>query len=111
MKVKKRNGSLQEVDFNKITKRIEALCFGLDMNFIKPTEVAKKVIAGLYDGVTTEELDNLASEVCGGLVSTHPDYALLGGRIVTSNIQKKTSDNFYDNMLSMNHIISERFYC
>ena len=54
MKVKKRNGELQEVDFNKITKRIEALCFGLDMNFIKPTEVAKKVIAGLYDGVTTE---------------------------------------------------------
>lgn len=109
MKVKKRNGELQEVDFNKITKRIEALCFGLDMDYIKPTEVAKKVIAGLYDGVTTEELDNLASEVCGGLVSTHPDYSLLGGRIVTSNIQKKTSDNFYDNMLDMNHIISQAF--
>ncbi|MEQ9165886.1 MAG: ATP cone domain-containing protein, partial [Fulvivirga sp.] len=62
MLVVKRDGRRESVKFDKITSRIEKLCYGLDMNYIEPIDIAKKVINGIYDGVTTVELDNLAAE-------------------------------------------------
>ncbi|MEB3206379.1 MAG: ribonucleoside-diphosphate reductase subunit alpha [Vampirovibrionales bacterium] len=94
MYVVKRNGQREPVYFDKITRRIEALCFGLDRVYMDPIEVAKKVIEGIYDGVTTEELDVLAAETAASLSTIHPDYAKLAARIAISNLHKKTSPTF-----------------
>ncbi|MBN3582559.1 ribonucleoside-diphosphate reductase subunit alpha [Algoriphagus aestuarii] len=98
MLVIKRDGRRESVRFDKITTRIENLCYGLDPKFIQPIEVAKKVIDGLYDGVTTTELDNLAAEVCASLTVKHPDYAILAARIAISNLHKTTSQSFSNTM-------------
>lgn len=94
MLVVKRDGRLESVKFGKITSRIEKLCYNLDTNFISAVEVAKKVIAGLYDRVTTSELDDLASEVAASMVSNHPHYAILAARIAVSNLHKVTNKSF-----------------
>ena len=80
--------------FDKITARIEKLCYGLDGRFVNSIDVAKKVIEGLYDGVTTTELDNLAAETAASLTVKHPDYALLASRIAVSNLHKNTIKSF-----------------
>ncbi|MBN9322969.1 MAG: ribonucleoside-diphosphate reductase subunit alpha [Delftia acidovorans] len=80
--------------FDKITARIEKLCYGLDRRFVNSIDVAKKVIEGLYDGVTTTELDNLAAETAASLTVKHPDYALLASRIAVSNLHKNTIKSF-----------------
>jgi ribonucleoside-diphosphate reductase alpha chain len=98
MLVIKRDGRRESVRFDKITTRIENLCYGLDSNYIHPIEVAKKVIDGLYDGVTTTELDNLAAEVCASLTVKHPEYAILAARIAISNLHKTTSQSFSNTM-------------
>ena len=98
MLVVKRDGRRESVRFDKITARIENLCYELDPKFIQPIEVAKKVIDGLYDGVTTSELDNLAAEVCASLTVRHPDYAILAARIAISNLHKTTSQSFSNTM-------------
>ncbi len=98
MLVIKRDGRRESVRFDKITARIENLCYELDPKFIQPIEVAKKVIDGLYDGVTTTELDNLAAEVCASLTVKHPDYATLAARIAISNLHKNTSQSFSNTM-------------
>ncbi|WP_297337220.1 ribonucleoside-diphosphate reductase subunit alpha [Algoriphagus sp.] len=98
MLVIKRDGRRESVRFDKITTRIENLCYELDPKFIQPIEVAKKVIDGLYDGVTTSELDNLAAEVCASLTVKHPDYAILAARIAISNLHKTTSQSFSNTM-------------
>jgi ribonucleoside-diphosphate reductase alpha chain len=98
MLVIKRDGRRESVRFDKITSRIENLCYELDPKFIQPIEVAKKVIDGLYDGVTTSELDNLAAEVCASLTVRHPDYAILAARIAISNLHKTTSQSFSNTM-------------
>lgn len=98
MLVVKRDGRRESVKFDKITARIEKLCYGLDSRFIQPIEVAKKVITGIYDGVTTQELDNLAAEIAATLTTVHPDYAHLAARIAVSNLHKKTSKSFSNTM-------------
>ncbi|HEY4110152.1 ribonucleoside-diphosphate reductase subunit alpha [Puia sp.] len=98
MFVIKRNGKSESVKFDKITARIEKLCYGLDRRFVNSAEVAKKVIEGLYDGVTTTELDNLAAETAASLTVKHPDYALLASRIAVSNLHKNTIKSFSDTM-------------
>ncbi|MGY6520934.1 MAG: ribonucleoside-diphosphate reductase subunit alpha [Mongoliitalea sp.] len=98
MLVIKRDGRRESVRFDKITARIENLCNGLDTRYIQPIEVAKKVIDGLYDGVKTTELDNLAAEVCASLTVKHPDYAVLAARIAISNLHKTTSQSFSNTM-------------
>ncbi|MGN6646904.1 MAG: ribonucleoside-diphosphate reductase subunit alpha [Cytophaga sp.] len=98
MLVLKRDGRRESVKFDKITSRIERLCYGLDMNYVDPTAVAKRVIDGLYDGVTTEELDHLAAETAASMTTTHPDYATLAARIAVSNLHKKTSKSFANTM-------------
>src|ERR1700742_1114035 len=98
MYVIKRNGKSESVKFDKITARIEKLCYGLDRRFVNSIDVAKKVIEGLYDGVTTTELDNLAAETAASLTVKHPDYALLASRIAVSNLHKNTIKSFSETM-------------
>lgn len=98
MLVVKRDGRRESVKFDKITARIEKLCYGLDSNFIEPVDIAKKVINGIYDGVTTVELDNLAAETAASLTVKHPDFAHLAARIAISNLHKVTSKSFSNTM-------------
>jgi ribonucleoside-diphosphate reductase alpha subunit len=94
MFVIKRDGRRESVKFDKITARIEKLCWGLDLHFVQPIEVSKKVVAGIYDGVTTTELDNLAAETAASMTTRHPDYAILAARIAVSNLHKNTLKSF-----------------
>ncbi|MCW5910193.1 MAG: ribonucleoside-diphosphate reductase subunit alpha [Cyclobacteriaceae bacterium] len=98
MLVLKRDGHRESVKFDKITARIEKLCYGLDPNFVNPVEVAMKVINGLYDGVSTQELDNLAAEIAATMTTRHPDFAKLAARIAVSNLHKTTSKSFSNTM-------------
>ena len=94
MFVLKRDGKKESVKFDKITALIEKLCYCLDRRFVNAVDVAKKVIEGLYDGVSTTELDNLAAETAASLTVKHPDYALLASRIAVSNLHKNTTNSF-----------------
>jgi ribonucleoside-diphosphate reductase alpha chain len=98
MLVVKRDGHRESVKFDKITARIEKLCYGLDPKFVNPVEVAMKVINGLYDGVSTQELDNLAAEIAATMTTRHPDFAKLAARIAVSNLHKVTSKSFSNTM-------------
>ncbi|EJU03292.1 ribonucleotide reductase alpha subunit [Dacryopinax primogenitus] len=90
----KRDRRKERVAFDKITARIQKLCYGLDQDHVDPFEITKKVIAGVYPGVTTVELDNLASETAAYLTTKHPDYAILAARIAISNLHKETKKLF-----------------
>lgn len=94
MYVIKRDGRRESVKFDKVTARIEKLSYGLDTNYIQPIEVAKKVVSGIYDGVTTAELDNLAAETAASMTTKHPDYAILAARVAISNLHKNTLKSF-----------------
>ena len=94
MFVIKRDSTRESVKFDKITARIQKLSYGLEPSHVDPILVAKKVIDGVYDGVTTSELDNLAAETAAGLTSRHPDYAQLASRIAVSNLHKNTIKSF-----------------
>lgn len=98
MLVQKRDGRLESVKFDKITARIERLCYGLDMRYVKPVEIAKKVIAGIYDRIPTTELDELAAQTAAAMATIHPDYAILAARIAISNLHKETSKSFSNTM-------------
>jgi len=106
MFVIKRDGKRESVKFDKITARIEKLCYGF--NLVDPIDVAKKVIEGLYDGVTTSELDNLAAETAASLTTKHPDYALLASRIAVSNLHKNTIKSFSETMRKLYEYIDEK---
>jgi len=86
------------VKFDKVTARIEKLCYGLDSKYVSTIDIAKKVIEGIYDGVTTIELDNLAAEIAASLTTKHPDFAKLAARIAISNLHKVTSKSFSNTM-------------
>ncbi|KAI5724106.1 hypothetical protein M8J76_015440 [Diaphorina citri] len=88
--VLKRNGREEDIHFDKITTRIRKLCYGLCMEFVDPVEITLKVIKGLYPGVTTVQLDNLAAETAASMTTKHPDYAVLAARIAVSNLHKET---------------------
>jgi len=117
MFVIKRDGRQEKVHFDKITSRIKKLCYGLNENFVDPVIVSQKVglvvvcplgahglvcpgackvCLGVYKGVTTGELDELAAETAAHLTSKHPDYGLLAARIAVSNLHKGTSKDFVD---------------
>jgi len=96
--VTKRDGRLESVKFDKITARIEKLCDGLDTNYIEPVEIAKRVIAGIYDRIPTTELDELAAKTAASMATIHPDYAILAARIAISNLHKVTSQSFSNTM-------------
>jgi len=90
----KRSGRQEEVHFDKITSRIIKLCYGLNMDFLCPSAITQKVINGIYTGVSTVELDNLAAETAATLTTQHPDYAILAARIAVSNLHKQTKKCF-----------------
>jgi ribonucleoside-diphosphate reductase alpha subunit len=98
MLVIKRDGRRESVKFDKVTARIERLCYGLDLNYVNPIQVARKVIDGIHDGVTTVQLDMLAAEQAASMTTTHPDYATLAARIAISNLHKETSKSFSNTM-------------
>ena len=94
MFVIKRDGTRESVKFDKITARIQKLCYGLESTHVEAIKVAMKVIEGLYDGVSTTDLDNLAAETAASLTTNHPDYAILASRIAVSNLHKNTTKSF-----------------
>src|SRR5215212_1089265 len=108
MFVVKRDGKKESVKFDKITARIEKLCYGLNPALVDPIDVAKKVIEGLFDGVTTSELDNLAAETAASLTTKHPDYALLASRIAVSNLHKNTKKSFTETMKDLYEYIDPK---
>ncbi|QQA05339.1 ribonucleotide reductase large subunit [Vaccinia virus] len=98
MFVIKRNGYKENVMFDKITSRIRKLCYGLNTDHIDPIKIAMKVIQGIYNGVTTVELDTLAAEIAATCTTQHPDYAILAARIAVSNLHKETKKLFSEVM-------------
>ena len=107
MYVVKRDGRKEPVMFDKITARVRKLCYGLNP-LVEPTRVAMRVIEGLYDGVTTSELDNLAAEIAATMTTTHPDYALLAARISVSNLHKNTKKSFSETMKDLYEYVNPR---
>lgn len=107
MYVVKRDGRKEVVKFDKITARIVKMCYGLDP-LVSPEAVAMKVIEGIYDGVSTTDLDNLAAEVAAAKTIDHPDYALLASRIAVSNLHKETKKTFSEVMSDMYHYIDPK---
>ena len=105
MQVIKRSGKREAVSFDKITARVKKLCYGLNSDFVDSIEIAKKVIQGLYDGVSTTELDNLAAETAASMAVIHPDYALLAARIAVSNLHKNTDKSFSNTIDVLYHYI------
>ena len=104
MYVLKRDGRKEAVKFDKITARIKKLCYGLNVA-VDPTKIAMKVIEGVYDGVTTTELDNLAAEIAATNTVTHPDYALLASRVAVSNLHKNTKKSFSQTMMDLHNYV------
>lgn len=94
MHVIKRNGKQEAVHFDKITSRVMKLSYGLNLKQDDIIEIAKKVIQGIYNNVTTTELDNLAAETAASFTTKHPDYAVLAARIAVSNLHKNTTKSF-----------------
>lgn len=97
MYVIKRNGKRESVKFDKVTARIEKLSYSLSP-MVNVIDVAKKTIEGIYEGVATTDLDNLAAETAASLTITHPDYAILASRIAVSNLHKSTIKSFSGTM-------------
>jgi ribonucleoside-diphosphate reductase alpha chain len=107
MYVVKRDDRKEAVKFDKITARIMKLCYGLDP-LVSPEAVAMKVIEGIYDGVLTTDLDNLAAEVAAAKTIDHPDYALLASRIAVSNLHKETKKTFSEVMEDLYNYIDPK---
>jgi ribonucleoside-diphosphate reductase alpha subunit len=107
MYVVKRDEKKEAVKFDKITARIIKMCYGLDP-LVSPESVAMKVIEGIYDGVSTSNLDNLAAEVAAAKTIDHPDYALLASRIAVSNLHKETKKTFSEVMSDLYHYIDPK---
>jgi ribonucleoside-diphosphate reductase alpha chain len=108
MFVTTRSGKKETVKFDKITLRISKLTYGLNTSFVDAMEVAKKTIQGLFDGITTEELDNLSAEVAAYMSSTHPDYSKLAARIAMANLHRKTLDSFTETMSSLYNFVDAK---
>ncbi len=107
MYVIKRDGRKEVVMFDKITARVRKLCYGLN-DLVDPLKVAMRVIEGLYDGVTTSELDNLAAEIAATMTTMHPDYAKLAARISVSNLHKNTKKSFSETMKDLYTYVNPR---
>ncbi len=107
MYVIKRDGRKEPIMFDKITARVRKLCYGLNA-LVDPVKVAMRVIEGLYDGVTTSELDNLAAEIAATMTTAHPDYAKLAARISVSNLHKNTKKSFSETMKDLYEYVNPR---
>jgi ribonucleoside-diphosphate reductase alpha chain len=94
MYVTKRDGSKEAVRFDKISNRVKKMTYGLNSDFVDWMGISQKVIAGIYDGISTGELDNLAAETSASLIPSHPDYSILAARIAISRLHKSTKKKF-----------------
>lgn len=103
MYIIKRNGKKQSCQFDKIQSRISKLCYGLDQKFVHEEVISQKVIQGVYPGVTTTELDELAAQTAASFATQHPDYAILAARIEVSNLHKETEKSFSKVMSAFRH--------
>ncbi|PKA58347.1 Ribonucleoside-diphosphate reductase large subunit [Apostasia shenzhenica] len=108
MFVVKRDGRQEEVHFDKITARLKKLSYGLNIEHCDPVIVAQKVCAGVYRGVTTSQLDELAAETAAAMTASHPDYALLAARIAVSNLHKNTKKLFSETVKEMYYHVNEK---
>ncbi|KAG6394551.1 hypothetical protein SASPL_145140 [Salvia splendens] len=108
MYVVKRDGRQEAVHFDKITARLKKLSYGLSSEHCDPVLVSQKVCAGVYKGVTTSQLDELAAETAAALTANHPDYACLAARIAVSNLHKNTKKSFSETVKDMYNHVSER---
>lgn len=94
MLVTKRDGTEEEVSYDKITNRLKKLMWGIDENTLNLLNITKKIINGIYNKIHTEELDILSAEICANLITEHPNYSILASRIEISNLHKKTKKKF-----------------
>lgn len=106
MYVIKRDGRKEPVRFDKITSRITRLCYGLDSDHIDAVKVTQRIISGIYEGVTTAELDNLAAETAAYMTTIHPDYGTLAARLAISNLHKQTTKRFSQVIADLYHWIN-----
>eukprot|EP00406_Dinophysis_acuminata_P052621 CAMPEP_0179309994 /NCGR_PEP_ID=MMETSP0797-20121207/51937_1 /TAXON_ID=47934 /ORGANISM="Dinophysis acuminata, Strain DAEP01" /LENGTH=93 /DNA_ID=CAMNT_0021019713 /DNA_START=60 /DNA_END=338 /DNA_ORIENTATION=+ len=88
MYIVKRDGRRETVKFDNITKRIQALCDGLDQKYINPVAITQKVVQGLFNGITTSDIDTLVAETCAYMSQNHPDFSTLAARVAVSNLHK-----------------------
>ena len=107
MYVVKRDGKREPVMFDKITARVRKLCYGLN-DLVDPIKISMRVIEGIYDGVSTSELDSLAAEIAATLTTTHPDYAKVAARIAVSNLHKNTKKSFSETMKDLYEYVNPR---
>lgn len=107
MYVVKRDGKREPVMFDKITARVRKLCYGLN-DLVDPIKISMRVIEGIYDGVSTSELDNLAAEIAATLTTTHPDFAKVAARIAVSNLHKNTKKSFSETMTDLHEYVNPR---
>ncbi len=105
MFVVKRDGSREAVRFDKISNRVRKVTYGLNPDFVDAMEIAQKVIAGIYDGISTWELDNLAAETAASLIPKHPDYSILASRIAVSRLHKTTKKKFSETIQDLHSYI------
>ncbi|KEH32877.1 putative ribonucleoside-diphosphate reductase [Medicago truncatula] len=110
MYVVERDGRQEAVRFDKITARLQKLSYGLSTEHCDPVLVAQKVCAGVYKGVTTTQLDELAAETAAGMTANHPDYASLAGRIAVSNLHKNTLESFSETVKKAAPLIADDVY-
>ena len=108
MLVVKRDGRREPVAFDKITARIKKLCYGFDPAHVDPVVVSQKVVLGVYNGVSTFQLDDLASETAAFLTTQHPDYGKLAARIAVSNLHKQTCKSFSETMLKLHAYVNPK---
>ena len=96
MQVVNRKGEREDVRFDAILEKLTTLSEGLNSKWVDPGHVTKLTIEGLYDGVTTRELDQLAAETAASLASQHPEYSRLAARICVDDLHRATKDSFTD---------------
>jgi len=108
MEVIKRDGTKEKVKLDKIVNRIRKQCYGLNSDFVEPIEIAKKVIDGLYDGITSVELDVLAAETAAALTTIHPDYSILAARISITSLHKRTKKLFSETVEDLYHYVDPK---
>ncbi|KAG9258115.1 ribonucleoside-diphosphate reductase large chain [Emericellopsis atlantica] len=108
MFVRKRDGRQERVQFDKITARVSRLCYGLDTEHVDPVAITQKVISGVYGGVTTIQLDDLAAETAAYMTVTHPDYAILAARIAVSNLHKQTKKQWSAVVADLYHYVNPK---
>mmetsp|Transcript_74742 Transcript_74742/g.139543 ORF Transcript_74742/g.139543 Transcript_74742/m.139543 type:complete len:812 (+) Transcript_74742:96-2531(+) len=106
--VVKRDGQKEEVKFDRVTDRLQALCDGLNPKYVDPVRVAQKVIEGMYNGIKTSEIDTLAAETCAYMSQRHPDFSVLAARVAVSNLHKNTSSSFSETSSKLFHYVDKQ---